>query len=1464
LVKSWEFPIFASYYYLHRACCTLLDGGSLLTFSAVSTMQHLAATEIDPDNASDSELSADEENMEPEMHFDSLAALVAEVMRANLEHASDAAPSSKPSASYVVNRHGKRVPVQFDVVTERIEELRSNPAYGPELSAIDSVEITAEVIKRFRNGMKTRELDIETVATCNERSPEHSDYDAMATRICVSDLHKRTPASLREMIRAIVDAAEDERSVRYSDEYIAIVERAKDAIDAKIDSSRDYRLKYLGFTTAARSYLIRPGIRTEESSLRDTQIMERPQHLYMREALGIFVCQPDGKGHEAPESAFQASLTQAFHYYDMISLQLISNATPTALNAGTKVPQLSSCFQSSVGDDLNDQYTGLRSFANISKWSGGVSIWIHGVRAEGAPIRGTNGTASGIGRYLRVLNDTQLYVNQGGNRPGAFVVYLMVDHDDIFSMLEAARIKGEGATNSTNSPDLKYALWVSNLFLDAVRAQLKNIENVVAGGIDDPHAGDWHLFDPDQSPGLHLVYGDEYCQLRARYIAEGRFRRCVKAGDIISEAFKTWAMGGTPYVLNKDHINLMSNMKNVAPIASSNLCVAGTALVLTRAGYCRIDGLADREVEVWNGAEWSRTVVRRTSDSSSLIRVKLDDGSDLDCTAYHKFYVHNESDKRDVGAESHVAREARAWELKIGDPLESPPAWPLVEGDRELAHAYTAGFFAARGYYTQPSKATRCRHPRSGGNAFCERHQSATFAGPWSPSSQRCAAQHDELRVRLNSMQRSLICELAVFGAEAAESVEVERLYGRCPYASGDRKNTAAVVHMGTFAAGNNCLQKDEILVSEEPPIIESIDITRCTSAAHNSSSLCAAIIQGEGENSFTVRLTDNLPTTTYRPLPGASRTWICRESGEVIDLPASTTISSRLEWLAGFCDGAGHLIVDPFEGHEAMARPPVAISIPSGDKAQLKVLRLMLQTLGCSPTIRPAHALLDGVHASAHELVIALFDLEMLIRLGFRTRWLDISAAVERAREVLPRRDPRPWRRVAKVSSLQDKQATYCFNEPRRHRGVFNGIYSGQCCEITIASWSEFDKDQFARFHPGNAAGGETGVCNLDAVALESFATIETKIDPKITYIGRPGARINFAGISAAGGLAVRALNRIIDLNYSPSPECNRSNIRHRPVGVGIMGLADILALVRVAWGSRKGCTIARGISAALYYGTTSESAALAEIEGPYSTFEGSPISQGLLQPDLWVQNGFLDPKWEEEIEATTGGYLKPSDWAALRARVRKGVRNAYTTAYMPTATTSNIAGQNECFEPYTTNLYTRKTLAGEFFIVKRHLMAELIELGLWDAKMQREIIAAEGSIQNIARIPKEVRLRHLTARQIHPSRYIWMAKAMSPFICQSMSLNYYGDKPNLPKLLRFLLEGQAEGLKTHMYYCHSRPASGSKIEIPSDTTAIVVPAATTEADTAFFDSIISPATPMSPKTCSLYNREACTSCAL
>ena len=777
-------------------------------------------------------------------------------------------------AYQVVKRDGRRVPVLFDKITERNRALCTDPKYGPPLASIAGLlpKVTQKVVEGFKSGMTTHELDLFTAAILQDFSIENVEYGRLAARVVASDLHKTTA----EGFEATVARLAGDRKSRISPELVGIARRGSALIEKRLAFARDYDFTYFGLMTMKKNYCLKDSAGAT---------VERPQCAYMRVALAVCVGTPERDGHEAGEELFAARLGRALEAYDLLSTHRLTHASPTMFNAGTKRPQMSSCFLLSVDDNLETLLQVDKEAGLISKWAGGIGVNLTPMRAEGSLIASTGGRSSGIGRYLVKLNSSQLYVNQGGLRPGAYAAYLEIWHADVFTFLEKGRFKGV----VDNAPDLKYALWVPDLFMEKMAAR-------------EP----WHLFSPDEAPGLDKVYGEEFRELYARYVGERRFRRAVDPQEVMMEWYKTVCEKGNPYVLFKDHINRKSNLAHYRTITNSNLCAE---------------------------------------------------------------------------------------------------------------------------------------------------------------------------------------------------------------------------------------------------------------------------------------------------------------------------------------------------------------ITIP-------------------------------------------------------------------------------------------------CFHEE------------------------------------GRPEAAEYGTCNLGAIPLASFV--------------REGA-VDWGGLVAAAGVAARNLDRVIDLTYYPVEACRRSNQKHRPIAIGVIGLADVLALCRLPFGSDEARRLDAALAAAVYYGAMRASAQMGAELGSFATFEGSAAQRGRLQPDLWVECGHLEADWADAIAETTGGAIAPEDWEALRAQCRRHLRNAYVTANMPTATSSQVTGQNECFEPFTSNLYPRKTQAGNFLIVNSHCQKQLLELGLWDADKVRK---AQGSVLGLAGAPEDLKKVYKVAREIDQRLLTLHAAARNPFLSQTQSLNYFYEKPTPTALWTVLRMGWERGLTTGSYYIHSAPA--------------------------------------------------------
>jgi ribonucleoside-diphosphate reductase alpha subunit len=306
-----------------------------------------------------------------------------------------------------------------------------------------------------------------------------------------------------------------------------------------------------------------------------------------------------------------------------------------------------------------------------------------------------------------------------------------------------------------------------------------------------------------------------------------------------------------------------------------------------------------------------------------------------------------------------------------------------------------------------------------------------------------------------------------------------------------------------------------------------------------------------------------------------------------------------------------------------------------------------------------------------------------------------------------------------------------------------------------------------------------EVAVCNLASISLPKFVNAETN-------------EFDFQKLYEITRVVTKNLNKVIDINYYPVVEAKNSNMRHRPIGIGVQGLADAFILMRHPFDSKEARQLNKDIFETIYFASLTESCALAAKDGHYESYPGSPASQGILQYDMWGVTP--SDRW---------------DWKSLKAEIAKvGIRNSLLVAPMPTASTSQILGNNECFEPYTTNIYTRRTLSGEYIVVNKHLLKDLVELNLWDNEMREQLMAANGSVQNIPSIPQHIKELYKGVWEISQKVIIDMSADRGAFICQSQSLNLFIDNPTFGKLSSMHFYGWKQGLKTGMYYLRSKAA--------------------------------------------------------
>jgi len=845
--------------------------------------------------------------------------------------------------------------------------------------------------------------------------------------------------------------------------------------------------------------------------------------------------------------------------------------------------------------------------------------------------------------------------------------------------------------------------------------------------------GEWTLMCPDKCPGLSDVYGEEFKELYEKYETEGRGNKTVKARDLWFKILDSQIETGTPYMLYKDACNKKSNQKNLGTIKSSNLCcVQGDTLLLTDKGHQTIETLKDKTVNVWNGKEFSEVIVKQTNDNAELLTIEFSDGAQLTCTKYHKFYIQTKypTSKQDVIKSKNVTI-VEAQNLKPDMKLIKCE-YPVIDNKKELKSAYTNGIFSADGTYCNNNqKEQKCKFKSLEGKSYCKRH--------------------------LDYQKNNEVSE-------------------RCCGISYTKK-----AHISLYG--------------EKIKLLQYLDY-RSTGEENND------------------KLNITLPV----------------DLKDKFFVPTNYSLQSKLDWFAGYCDGDGSIAVNGTNQ---------SLQISCIHKEFLLQIKLMLQTCGISSKVtlnmnERLSYLPDGKGGMTYyeskklwRLLVGSNDLQKLVELGFSPKRLIIN-------EHEPQRNASHFVKISKIVDNGEIDKTFCFTEKKRHAGIFNGVITSQC---EIVEYSDEN---------------ETAVCNLASIALSKFITetpspftksmtIYTKTECKwcdmlkalirrknIDYTEVVISSDDFEdfkqkhkvstlpqlynGEKLIGGyssvldilkntfdyellhkvtkVVTRNLNNVIDINFYPTDKTTTSNTKHRPIGIGVQGLADAFAMMDIPFHSEEAKIVNKNIFETMYHGALEASWESACKDGHYETFKGSPASEGILQFDMWN--------------------VSPStryDWDKLKINIKKdGIRNSLLIAPMPTASTSQILGNNECFEPFTSNIYVRRTMAGEFVCINKFLLRELIELGLWTDDIKNSIIRQNGSVQGVSGIPKAIQEKYKIVWEIPMKHILEMSADRGAFICQSQSINLWMKEPTYNKLTAMHFFAWKKGLKTGIYYLRTK----------------------------------------------------------
>ena len=1116
-------------------------------------------------------------------------------------------------------RNGALEDVHFEKVIKRLEPL----ARGLQ---VDCNSIAQRVIGGMFDGVSTREVEALAANTTVGMASMHPHYGLLAGRMLMHSLHKDTPRTLLACMKALHhnENEQGERMPLVSPEVYDTVKKHWKVLQEEIDYEKDLtNYDFFAARTLLQIYLTKSKGKT----------VERPQHMLMRVALGLW----------------GSDIDRAVETYKLLSDKVYTHATPTLFHSGTPKPALSSCFTGDCDDSIDGIFRCVTQMAQMSKHAGGIGLSMSQIRSDGALIRGTNGVSSGVIPWLRIMNDTMRAVNQSGRRAGSAAIYLDTDHPDFMAFMDLRKNSGN---EEARARDLFTAAWCSDLFFKRVEAD-----------------EEWSFFDPDRCPGLRQAFGPDYEELYTRYEREGLAAKTMPAKKVFAAMLTSMLETGTPYVHAKDAFNRCNNQRNVGPIVSSNLCVAGDTYILTDRGQLPIASLVGQPIRVWNGEAWSETVVHQTGAGQQLLRVTFSNGMVLDCTPYHKFPI-----IEDAKARKKTSTVKEAQQLAAGDCLVRVDLPTIQEGDGQaFPHAYTHGFFCGDGTYNhRGSGQAPCTAPVKCGD-FCHRHANGHFLRNPEAQVGVCAAF-------VNSPSPTV----ALYGAKKDLASHLD----------------ARTPHGGEDASGR-----------------------------------------------INVSLPLSLPPKFLVPL--------------------NATLEIRLQWFAGWIDA---------DGCTQQQKESQQIQATSTDMDFLRRIKLMLQTMGVDATIGTMHGperthslLPDGKGGKklfktkpVYRIQLGNPDVARLVELGIQTHRLKLSPS---SSDGLKR-----FVKVLSVEAVEGTHDTFCFNEPHRHMGIFGGIVTFQCSEISLASTPD-----------------AWGVCNLASINLQAFVTEAREFD--------------YERLHGIVRTVARNLNQVIDRGFVPIAEGRVTNDASRPVGIGIQGLADVLARMRLPFESAGAATVNAQIAATMYHAAVEESVELAREHGAYHNFRGSPASEGKFQFDLHgVQP---DPRY---------------DWEALRRdMLEHGLRNSLLIALMPTATTSQLLGNTESFEPPQANVFLRKTLAGEHLVINKHLVADLLELGLWTEEVRGQLIAEEGSVQGIAAIPAEVRERYKTVWEVKQRVLIDLAAARAPYVCQAQSLNIHFAAPSFKTVGSALMYGWRKGLKCCCYYLRQQaPTKALAVNVP------------------------------------------------
>ena len=1191
---------------------------------------------------------------------------------------------------FVINRKGQKESMRYDNITDRNVELSRD-------LDIDVAYLSKLVIQGLKNGIKTSEIDELSSETAANMSTYNPEYDTLASRIVVSNLHKNTKVSFIETMRDLFNYKSDDGRPFgiISQPMMEFMEEHKDIIENTIDYKRDFNFSYFGFKTLVKSYLNKI----------NNKVVERPQHMLMRVAIGI----------HGPIGEYKGDINKVIDTYNEISQGKFTHASPTLFNACAERSQLSSCFLLHMEDDLEHIYETNKRCALISKYAGGIGIDISKVRAKGSKIHSTNGRSDGIVPMVQVFNSTARYCNQ-----------CFVPETDIFLKHSIKKICDVKEGDFVITKDGSYKR-VNEVFVSERREEILRITNT-------------NSLEPIECTKQHELY----VLKRGHYTPEFMSASEVEVGDFMVYIS---SMEDTSRIENVEQY--YSYGKLVRNNLESNFKLDNLSLFDTKPKIIRfVTGLITNVNDKGNFQIEHPSFELKKQIRYLLIKINVLPKYNNNILEIPGKWLNFKNSPYTYSEITHIQKfnyEGKVYDLNIEQNHNYMTSNGLVHnsGRRKGSiamylqpwHPDIFDFLSLR--YNNPPEELRARD---------------IFLALWTPDIFMKRVEADDV---WSLFCPSVVPKLADTYGEEFDKIYIEaekqKLYFKqvkarevweavlraqeetgLPYMlfKDNVNNKSNQKNIGIIRSSNLCVSGDTKILTKKYGYREIKELEDTYEELWNGYEWSNSLVKKTSESSKLLK--------------------ICFSDGSEI----KCTKEHKFIVPSGDKVDAQELKI----GHKIMRVPSLPNNgtdlsiykdrkVSTQTKTEAQNLKMLYQTYGVNPHIKNIY--------DNYELVFSEQDSQKLLEFGIvvePTRDFDFDIYVVSITE-------------------QEEEPTWCFGEPLRNQGMFNGILAGNCTEIVEYT----DKNSVA-------------VCNLASIALPKYVYYDKDNTPKF----------NFKDLGRITEMITENLNLIIDKNFYPVKEAETNNLNYRPIGIGVQGLADVFAMFKYPWESAEAKKLNRLIFEVIYYHAVKKSHELSLTHGSYNAFEGSPISQGILQYDMWNQTP-LSVNENEDV------YL---DWNKLKQDVKKGMRNSLLVAPMPTASTAQILGNNEAFEPFTSNIYSRSVLAGDFIVVNKHLYKDLKELNLWDKELVDKIIKNNGSVQTIEEIPENIRKVYKTVWEIPQRVLIDMAADRGAFIDQSQSLNVFIDRPTHSKLTSMHFYSWKKGLKTGSYYIRSKPA--------------------------------------------------------